>query len=288
MRSSSPVQPVFSIVVPTRNRPHELRACLAALARLDYPSERLEVIVVDDGGDHTIALDPLGGLPVTLCRQAHGGPARARNTGAEAAGGTFLAFTDDDCEPDPGWLRAAEGVLGSGAAAAAGRSMNGLDGGRLATTSQLLVDYLHRHYNADPDDARFATSNNFVVDREVFRAVGGFDEAFTRAAGEDRELVHRLRAHGHRIVYAPDAVVQHRHRLDPPGFWQQHFDYGRGSALYRRRADGAAFEPFSFYRDLLRCPQGDLIRRTELASLLAVTQVANAAGYAYAVATRAY
>ncbi len=288
MRSSPRVQPVFSVVVPTRNRPRELAACLAALARLDYPPDRLEVIVVDDGGDEAIALAPSGGLPVTLCHQAHGGPARARNTGAEAAGGTFLAFTDDDCEPDPGWLRAAEGVLGSGAAAAAGRSMNGPDGGRLAAASQLLVDYLYSHYNADPEDARFATSNNFVVDREVFRAVGGFDEAFTRAAGEDRELVHRLRAHGHRIVYAPDAVVQHRHQLDPPGFWQQHFDYGRGSALYRRRADRAAFEPFSFYRDLLRCPEGSRVRRSQLAALLAVAQVANAAGYAYAVVTRGY
>jgi hypothetical protein len=94
--------------------------------------------------------------------------------------------------------------------------------------------------------------------------------------------------HGHRIVYEPDAVVRHRHRLDPPGFWRQHFDYGRGSALYHRRAGRVPFEPPSFYRDLLLYPQGDLLARTQLGSLLAVTQVANAAGYAFAVATRAY
>ncbi len=282
------MQPIFSIVVPTRNRPRELTACLAALALLDYPRERLEVIVVDDGSDEAIAIEPPDGLPVTLFRQAHAGPARARNTGAEAAGGTFLAFTDDDCETDPGWLSAAQRALGSGAAAVTGRSVNGLEGARLPAASQLLVDYLYGYYNTDLDDARFATSNNFVVDRKAFRAVGGFDEAFRRAAGEDRELVHRLRVHGHRIVYAPDAVVRHRHRLDPPGFWQQHFDYGRGSALYHRRVGGVAFEPLSFYRNLLRYPEGDFTRRTQLASLLAVSQVANAAGFAYAVATRAY
>jgi glycosyltransferase involved in cell wall biosynthesis len=278
--------PSFSIVVPTRNRPQELAACLAALARLDYPRAQLEVIVVDDGSDDPVEIDE-DGLTVALVRQENAGPAQARNTGANAAQGTFLAFTDDDCEPHPSWLVAAERALGSGASAVTGRTVTD-GGGRLPEASQLLIDYLYAYYNTDSDDARFATSNNFVVDREAFRAIGGFDIVFRRAAGEDREFVNRLRAHGHRIVYAPDAVVRHRHRLDAPGFWQQHFDYGRGAALYHRRAGGIPFEPLSFYRDLLLAPEGGLLARTQLGSLLAVSQLANAAGYAFAAATGEY
>jgi glycosyltransferase involved in cell wall biosynthesis len=279
--------PVFSIVVPTRDRPQQLTACLAALERLDYTPQSFEVIVVDDGSEDAVAIEP-DGLPVTLVRQENAGPAHARNTGAEAAAGRFLAFTDDDCEPDPGWLRAAERALEAGASAVTGRTVNDLDGGQLPAASQLLIDYLYGYYNTDRDDARFATSNNLVVERETFLGVGGFDTMFRRAAGEDREVVHRLRRNGHRLVYAPAAVVRHRHRLDPVGFWQQHFDYGRGAALYHRRAGGIPFEPLSFYRDLVFAPRGDLVERAQLGSLLAVTQLANAVGYAFAVATRTY
>jgi cellulose synthase/poly-beta-1,6-N-acetylglucosamine synthase-like glycosyltransferase len=48
---ASPPVPLFSIIVPTWNRPRELRACLGALAKLDYPESRFEVIVVDDGSE---------------------------------------------------------------------------------------------------------------------------------------------------------------------------------------------------------------------------------------------
>ena len=78
--------PFCSVIVPTRARPRHLAGCLSALRALDYPPERLEVIVMDDvEGD---------------------GPAAARNRAAEGARGELLAFTDDDCRPVRGWLRA--------------------------------------------------------------------------------------------------------------------------------------------------------------------------------------
>ena len=87
-----------SIVIPTYGRPDQLAACLDSLEALDYPRDRFEVIVVDDGSPQP--LPPYGGaLRVTLVRQAHAGPAAARNTGAAASRGRWLAFTDDDCRP---------------------------------------------------------------------------------------------------------------------------------------------------------------------------------------------
>src|SRR5436190_21831253 len=94
--------PFASVVVPTHERGPALRACLESLAALDYPPERYEVIVVDDGGSAPLdeLLDPLHGrLRVELLAQRRAGPAGARNAGVMRAGGEVLAFTDDDCRP---------------------------------------------------------------------------------------------------------------------------------------------------------------------------------------------
>lgn len=101
----------FSIVIPTYNRPERLAKCLGAIAKLDYPRDRFEVIVVDDGSDTPLDLivRPFQEqLSLTLIRQPNGGPAKARNTGVANAKGQFLTFTDDDCTPDSNWLTALE------------------------------------------------------------------------------------------------------------------------------------------------------------------------------------
>src|SRR5437773_10019178 len=97
-------QPVFSIVVPTYDRPKQLAACLQALGGLDYARESFEVIVVDDGSKtpaEAVVASFDDRLQVTLIVQLHSGPATARNAGAMRARGQYLAFTDDNCMPAP-------------------------------------------------------------------------------------------------------------------------------------------------------------------------------------------
>ena len=260
----------FSIVVPTLDRPRELARCLAAIERLDYAHDSFEVIVVDDGGRA-----PVRARGARVIRQANAGPAAARNRGAAAARGRWIAFTDDDCEPAPDWLISLQRPLERGVAAVAGRATNGEPDSACARAGQLLIDHLLRHYNRDPRDARFATSNNLAVERRTLLVAGGFDRSFARAAGEDRELVHRLRGLGHRIAYEPRAVVAHHHRQDVAAFWRQHYGYGRAAVQFRERTGGMRVERLSFYRDLVRAP------RPGLSALLALTQVANAAGFAH-------
>jgi glycosyltransferase involved in cell wall biosynthesis len=99
----------FSVVIPAHNRPRQLIECLAAISVLAYPVSRYEVIVVDDGSDESMepAVAPfLGRMNIALLRQSNSGPAKARNAGAAAARGKYVAFTDDDCRPDPCWLAA--------------------------------------------------------------------------------------------------------------------------------------------------------------------------------------
>jgi GT2 family glycosyltransferase len=272
-----------SVVIATADRPGPLAGCLAAVAALDHPREALEVIVVDDAG--SARPDPHG-LPVRLLRGERGGPGAARNIGAAAAEGDLLAFTDDDCLPEPGWLRALcaaarpDTMIG-------GRTLNALPHNRFAAASQHIQDLVYAHYNRDPEHARFFATNNVAVPRDAFLALGGFDVASFPFASEDRDLCDRWRASGRGLRSAPDAIVRHAHDLDLRGFVRQHVAYGRGAARYHqaraRRGTGRLRDEAAFHLDTslwLRTarlrPAG---RAAGMVPLLALWQAANAAGY---------
>ncbi len=282
-------QPFFSIVIATYNREAQLVRCLQSLARLHYPRDRFEAIVVNDGGEVSDAVvAPFSDdLNVTLLHQRHAGVAAARNTGAAQARGEFLAFTDDDCTADAHWL----GALATRFATVpdhliGGRTLNALPDNVSSTASQLLVTYLYAYYNTDPDHARFFASNNMSLAADRFHSMGGFDAIYIRAAAEDRDFCDRWLHHGYRMTYAPEAMVQHAHTMTLRTFWHQHFNYGRGAFQFRRaRAlrdqEPIMLEPGSFYANLLRYPFVDSQNRRAvlLALLLTVSQAANAAGF---------
>lgn len=282
----------FSIIVPTYNRPDRLRQCLEALAHLAYARDRFEVIVVDDGS--TMPLEPLieavrPRLDVTLLRQANAGPASARNAGAARSRGTFLAFTDDDCMPQPGWLTAfARRLAEHPDHMVGGRTVNALTGNPFAAASQRLIDYLYTYYDAAAGRAAFFTSNNMALPKARFESLGGFDTTFPRAAGEDRALCDRWLHAGYEMTYAPEAEVLHAHNLNGRTFWRQHFNYGRAAYTFhqqrmQRGQRRLTPEPLRFYTDLLRYPfeVNDASGAWREALLLGVSQVANAMGFAW-------
>ena len=277
----------FSIVIPTFGRPDKLRACLEALTRLVYPRDRFEVVVVDDGGD--VALEPVvaavqGRVDVTLLRVPHGGAAAARNRGAARARGRFLAFMDDDCAPAPDWLDKLERRFAPARASVmiGGRTINVLTGNVYSAASQLVMDAGYAHLNGDPERAHFVAACNLAVPAEAFRGLGGFDESFVTS--EDRELCGRWESRGHRIIYAPEAIVYHAHDLTLASFWRQHFAYGRGAFLMQRARTRHGWEQFrpdpGYYARLLRTPFSGTPRvaAVRLAALLLVSQSAGAAG----------
>lgn len=284
------IQPFFSVIIPTYRRPRQLAACLQSFTRLDYSRDCFEVIVVVDGSEMppeaTIAAFR-DQLDVTLLWQPNAGPAVARNTGAAQAKGQFLAFTDDDCRPAPDWLKSLAVCFAKDPdCLIGGRTINALPDNPYSCASQLLIDYLYSYYNADPDQARFLTSNNLALAADHFRAIGGFDSTYPRAAAEDRELCDRWLFHGRRMIYAPDALVYHAHHMTFWTFWRQHFNYGRGAYFFHhlraRRGNGRInIEPPSFYLMMLRFPivQARYGRALSLTGLLVLTQIANASGF---------
>ena len=87
----------FSIVIPTYNRPQALLACLETVRDLDYPKDKYEVVVVNDGS--TVSYKAVEELypEVHWVRVPNGGPGVARNAAVREARGRYIAFTDDDC-----------------------------------------------------------------------------------------------------------------------------------------------------------------------------------------------
>jgi GT2 family glycosyltransferase len=283
--------PYFSVIIPTKSRPKSLAACLEALSELDYPRDRFEVIVIDDGSEmppSDVTRSFCDRLDVVLLVQPQAGPAAARNSGVARAKGDFLAFTDDDCAPATDWLQRLAARFAQGKdQAVGGKTINGLPDDPYATASQLIVDVVYAYYNADPDCARFVASNNLAIAKDHLQSVGGFDSSFPLAA-EDRDLCDRWLHQRYRITYAPEVVVHHSRRMSLIAFCRQHFSYGRGAFLFQRarvrRGSGHLVKELGFYRSLpslvRRCLAQNHGRMSLLTvTLLAVWQIANAAGF---------
>ncbi len=201
----------LSVVIATHNRASDLERALEALAAQERPAD--EVIVVDDGStDETAAvLDRWASddrLPLRVIRRkVAAGPATAREQGWRATGGELVAFTDDDCVPDPRWLAAGERAWG-------GRPEVFVQG--RTEPEREHPGPFSRTLRVDRLQASFPTCN-MLYPRELLERVGGFDtEAFGREpGGEDCDLAWRAIGAGARPAFAADAVV--RHAVTHPG-----------------------------------------------------------------------
>lgn len=285
--------PFFSIVVPTFNRPTQLRdICLSALAQLDYPRDRFEVIIVDDGSETSLG-GCMGKLPddlnLLVIKQSHSGPAAARNTGAMRARGEILAFTDDDCAPDETWLKAlSDCFVATPDCTIGGHTYNALTQNPYSTVSQLLVDFVYERFNLDPSRIRFFTSNNLATPAYQFHSIGGFNETFS-LGGEDREFCDRLIDRGFHLFYQPSVRVYHYHKMTFRSFLRQHFKYGLGAFKFRRivakrKGERMKIESLFFYFDLVNhtCSSTEGKEALLRGILVGCSQAATALGYIWA------
>jgi GT2 family glycosyltransferase len=223
-------RPRISVVVPTRERPQALEHCLTALEAQTVP---VEVVVVED----------LEGR----------GPAWARNEGVRRAQGEVVCFTDDDCEPAPGWAKAlAAPILAGEAQATAGPIRVGEDATAADRAWEAIVGYLQQQAS-EPGTASpgFAATANLAATRALMEQLP-FNESFLDAAGEDRDWAERAARLGAAPAFVPDAQVVHRSGLTVRSFLRQQYRYGKGAAVYRRADDSRRLGSPRFYLGLVR------------------------------------
>ena len=197
------VTPRISAVVPTVDRVELLERTLRGLAAQD--GVEFEAVVVHDGDPGIVALleQWQERLPLRALKIGERGAVQKRNAGWRAARAPLIAFTDDDCEPAPGWLKAAVDAFDQGAPdldLVQGRVDPHPDDAGVTGTFKRTIT-VHEHYQGYPNA-------NLIYRRSALERVNGFDEAYW-GASEDADLAFRVLESGGDVVYNDDAAVWH-------------------------------------------------------------------------------
>ncbi|MGH3132048.1 MAG: glycosyltransferase family 2 protein, partial [Gaiellaceae bacterium] len=227
-------------VVCTRDRADRLEGCLAALAEQRYPS--YEVVVVDNAPQDDTTRRVAEHWSVRYVREPRPGLDWARNRGLAAARTPIVAFTDDDAQPEPGWLAAlVRGFASPDVAVVTGLVLPA----ELETPAQLLFEdayggmgkgfamHVHTHRSRRPvfRPEWVGAGCNMAFRRTALLEIGGFDPALdvgtATGGGGDLDVFQRLLEAGSAIAYRPDAVVRHLHRSTMAALRRQLFDNGR-------------------------------------------------------------
>ncbi|MCP4688439.1 MAG: glycosyltransferase [Desulfobacterales bacterium] len=226
-----------SVIIPAFNSAARLPVCLEALEKQTFPRDRYEIIVVDDGSRDDTAL-AAGRFNVRCRRQENKGPAAARNNGVSMARGDIVLFTDDDCAPDKNWITEMASALES-------EEVVGVKGAYKTAQGALWARFAQAEFN---DRYRLLRKKKYidVVDthaagykKEVFLAMGGFDESFPVPNNEDVDLSYRMSVRGYKMVFNPNAVVWHADHPDTlAGYMKLKFWRGYWRMVVYRRFTG--------------------------------------------------
>jgi len=276
----------FSVIVPTYNRLELLKKTLESL--FSQQLEGYEIIVVNDGstdGTHEFLSTLSAESRIRYCHHPNCGLAASRRAGVNAARGTYVAFTDDDCVAPSDWLQKIEGhfrderVAGIG-----GRAVTGNPSNLFAAANDLINEYLKSAVNRPGVIVPFLTGNNIAYRRDILNRVGGPDRRF-RMGAEDRDLLLRVVSAGGTIMFDPEITVIHYNDSNFRRFVKHQYDQGKGSHLYYKLHRHAAVSPrplsLGVYWGMLVRPfrLHSFPRATALSSLIIVAQLSVAAGY---------
>lgn len=252
--------PRFSVLVPTRGRPDLAAACVASILAQDHPS--FELVLSDQSEDDRTfgaATAAAAGNPrLTIVRAPGRGRSRALNAGLPACRGAWIVMTDDDCEPEPGWLLALDRETANAPprSAIVGRVVPGPVEPGKADPPATLDEPEPREWRGRVD--RDLVYPNFALPSAAFAELGRFDVRLGVGTpipgGEDNDFGYRLLRAGYALLYRPDPTVVHR-------AWRSHgerlalkraYGIGQGGFYAKHLARGDAFVAWRLVRDVFR------------------------------------
>jgi len=228
-----------SVLICTRDRSEMLDACLRSVLACSPPPA--EIVVVDQSRDeatrNVVRLRQGGRVPVRYLRGEGFGLSRAKNQGIAECTASVIAFTDDDCRVDPGWVEALTGPLRrSEAGAAVGKTLPGSAVPGAEETFAVYAPEGHPEFSRRTHPWRVGGGGNFAASRDVLLDAGEYDERFGPGArfesAEDMDMVHRLLRSGMRIVYVPSALAWHRSWRPSEAGRRLSRAYGIGAGAY--------------------------------------------------------
>ncbi|MDI6825968.1 MAG: glycosyltransferase [Candidatus Aenigmarchaeota archaeon] len=207
---------MLSVIIPAYNAEKTIASTIKALLDQNYPKNKYEIIIVDDGSvDKTVEV--ASQFPVKVIKLKHNGPAHARNMGAKKAKGSIILFTDSDCIPDKNWIREMiKPLKNSGVVGVSGTY-------KTLNQDKLMARFIGYEIEQRHDNMKKLKYIDFVgtfsaaYKKDIFLKFGGFDERFKKASGEDPELSFRISKASLKMVFNPKAFVYHPH-ID--SFWK--------------------------------------------------------------------
>ena len=229
--------PGISVVIPVLDRAGELARCLQSIRRVNYPQDRIEVIVVHDGSsDDSAQVARSLGAQVVSSGGVRRGPAAARNVGAARATKELLAFIDSDCSASTEWLAELVPLFEDERISAVGGQVDGMCSESVVDRYEAVMSSLslgaRERFGSGGDDTFYLPSCNMLVRRSLFLAVGGFESSMH--VGEDVDLTWRLRDAGWTIAYLPAGRILHEHRSTVRSFMSRRFDYGTSEGTLQK------------------------------------------------------
>ena len=236
--------PLISVVIPVKNEASLLSRCLESLMKLEYPRERLEIIIANGlSTDNTkdVALS-FGVKVVTNDKQI---VVSGRNRGFEVAQGDIIAFTDADCVFDSGWLKNSIKYFGDD-------RVGGIGGITLApadsSSFEKAVDFLfhlaeifqttaHRRHAKLAKEVNDIPGCNSMYRKDVLSKVMPVDEKLLTA--EDVWMNQCIKNYGYKFILAPDVILWHYRRSSPRRFLRQIYRFAIGRMQVGKKAPKA-------------------------------------------------
>ena len=264
------------MVVCTLGRPEQLADCLTSLAGLRTRPHELIVVDNDPSDPRSAAVAARFGARVVA--EPRRGLSAARNAGIRAARSPVVAFLDDDCRVEPGWLDDLAAEFADPLVAAV---VGYVGAGELETDAQWLFEAqggFERRHRPEVRDGAVAGGwgaagfgdGNVFFRRELFERIGGYAEALgpgtPARSAQDADMLYRLMETGLRVRYSPSRVAWHRHRreLEPLAATLEGYMTGlsaHAAVTLARRRDPAALRLWWWFarryfprlaRDLIR------------------------------------
>lgn len=244
-------------MVPVYNAAARVGKVVEACLAQEYPSDRLEIVFVDDG-----SVDDSGTVlrayPIVVLSRPNGGPARARNAGWQGTKAEIVCFTDDDCLPEPGWVGKLVAQFDDPQVGAAGGSYG------IANPEDWLARCVHEEIAARhrrmPPDVTYLGSFNVAYRRSLLEATGGFPERYRRASAEDNHLSYEVHHRGYRLRFDPSARVDHFHPRRLGRYLRSQFRHGYWRMiLYRNHPRRLGGDSYAGWLDFAQPPVALLV-----------------------------
>jgi cellulose synthase/poly-beta-1,6-N-acetylglucosamine synthase-like glycosyltransferase len=222
------------VIVPVRDGEPTIADCLDAILATDFPAERREILVVDNGSSDGTA-DLIQSRPVRYLREPRRGVSNARNHGIAESTGEILVFVDADCLVEPQWLTELVRPFEDPEIGSVAGDLQHVAPTTAAErqSARLLGNWQRFAFTSNP---AYPITANAAYRRDVIERIGTFDPHMTRA--QDVELGLRFQERsGRRLAYAEKATARHRNRTTQLGFFRQQLGWAYGAGLV-----GAKFE----------------------------------------------